>query len=57
MKRKFRRNMNQHRGKAGFPANRSANNIMPLQDTPISVVFVDNTKGGKLAKVLKEEKK
>ena len=57
MKRKCKRKMNQLRGKAGFPASRKADNIKPLQDTPVSVVFVDNTKGGKLAKILKEEEK
>ena len=55
MKRKCKRKMNQLRGKAGFPASRKADNIKPLQDTPVSVVFVDNTKGGKLANILKEE--
>ena len=57
MIRKFKRKMNQQRGQAGFPASRKANSLRPLQDNPISVVFVDNTKGGKLAKIFKEEEK
>ena len=57
MKRKCKRKMNQLRGKAGPPASGKANHIKPLQDTPVSVVFVDNTKGGKLAKIIKEEEK
>ena len=45
---KLKRKMNQQRGQAGFPAT-------PLQDSPISVIFVDNTKGGRLAKMFREE--
>ena len=29
----------------------------PLQDSPISVLFIDNTKGGKLAKIFREEER
>ena len=28
-----------------------------LQDSPISVLFIDNTKGGRLAKVFREEER
>ena len=48
MKRKCKRKMNQLRGKAGFPASRKADNIKPLQDTPVSVLFESkDPKGGR----------
>ena len=55
MRKKLKRKMNQQRGQPGFPASRKAKSLRPLQVSPISVVFIDNTKGGKLAKIFKEE--
>ena len=51
IRRTLKRKMNQLRGKAGIPAIRKENVITPLQESPISVLFIDNTKGGKLAKI------
>ena len=56
LKRKMKRRMNKLKGKAGFPAQRKKADTA-LLDSPISVMFVDNTKGGLLAKKFKEEEK
>ena len=53
MRRKLKRKMNQQRGKAGIPATRKVRVTTPLQESPISVLFIDNTKGGKLAKIFR----
>ena len=53
----MKRTMNQMRGKAGFPANRKRDTATPLMDSPISVLFVDSSKGGLLAKKFKEEER
>ena len=47
-KRKMKRRVNKLRGKAGFPTQRKKTDTA-LMDSPISVMFVDNTKGGLLA--------
>ena len=54
---KLKRKMNQQRGKAEFPAARKEKRLKPLQDSIISFFFVDNTKGGKLSKIFKEEER
>ena len=56
-KRKMKRKMNQLKGKAGFPASGKEKMITPLNDSPISVLFVDSTKGGMLAKRFREEER
>ena len=53
LKRKMKRRVNKLRGKAGFPAQRKKADTT-LKDSPISVMFVDNTKGGLLAKKFRE---
>ena len=45
LKRKMKRRINKLKGKAGFPAQRKKADTA-LLDSPISVMFVDNTKGG-----------
>ena len=55
IRRKLKRKINQQRCKAGIPAIRKNRVTTPLQDSPISVLFIDNTKGGKLAKIFREE--
>ena len=45
IRRKLKRKMNQQRGKAGIPATRKNRVTTLLQDSPISVLFIDNTKG------------
>ena len=57
IRRKLKRKMNQQRGKAGIPAIRKDRVITPLQESPISVLFIDNTKGGNLAKIFREEER
>ena len=49
LKRKMKRRINKLKVKAGFPAQRKKTDTA-LLDIPISVMFVDNTKGGLLAK-------
>ena len=43
LRRKLKRKMNQQRGMAGFPAARKDRVTTPLQDSPISVIFINNT--------------
>ena len=49
--------MNQQRGMSGIPATRKSMSTTPLQDSIISVLFIDNTKGGVLDKMFREEEK
>ena len=56
LKRKMKRKVNKLKGKAGFPAQRKKAD-RALMESPISVLFVDNTKGGLLAKKFREEEK
>ena len=56
-RRKLKRKMNLQRGMAGIPAIRKSKSTTPLQDSPISVLFIDNTKGGNLAKIFRQEEK
>ena len=56
LKRKMKRKVNKLKGKAGFPAQRKKAD-RTLMERPISVLFVDNTKGGLLAKKFREEEK
>ena len=53
----MKRKMNKLKGKAGFPASRKERASTPLEDSPISVLFVDSTKGGVMAKRFREEEK
>jgi hypothetical protein len=47
LKRKIKKKMNRKLGKAGFPASRKEKELEAvLKASPISVLFVDNTKGG-----------
>ena len=57
LRRKVKRKMNKQRGKAGFSPLRKEANIKALMDTPISVLFVDYTKGALLVKRVNEEEK
>ena len=57
VRRKMKRKMNQMKGKAGFPAIKKKDTAVPLMDSPISVLFVDSSKGGLLAKKFKEEER
>ena len=56
-RRKLKRKMNQQRGMAGIPAIRKSSSTSPLQNSPISVIFIDNTKGGNLAKLFRQEER
>ena len=56
-KRKLKRMMNKERGRAGMKAPKKTRAEQVMMDPPISVLFVDNTKGGTLAKRLQEEEK
>ena len=49
--------MNRDLGKAGIPAKRKSMVDRVMQAPPISVLFIDNTKNGTLAKRLQEEEK
>ena len=44
-------------GKAGEPAKKKSNEEKVLMEPPISVIFVDNTMNGILAKMLQETEK
>ena len=57
LKRKSRRKMNKEMGKAGVPAKRKSNEEKVMMEPPISVLFVDNTKNGTLARMLQETEK
>ena len=52
MKRRTRRKMNRDLGKAGIPAKRKSMMDKVVQEPPISVLFIDNTKNGTLARRL-----
>ena len=54
-KRKLKRKVNIGRGKSGLPAKRKEKGINVQNKKPISVLFVDNTAGGLLAKRLQKE--
>jgi hypothetical protein len=54
LKRKSRRKLNRDMGKAGVPAKKKSNAEKVMMEPPISVLFVDNTKGGTLAKCFRK---
>ena len=49
--------MNKEMGKAGVPAKRKSNEDKVMMEPPSSVLFVDKTKNGTLAKMLQETEK
>ena len=56
LKRKMKQKLNRSKGKAGFPATRKKEiekNLM--NSSPISVLFLDNTKGGTLSRRFQED--
>ena len=55
LKRKMKQKMNRSRGNAGFPAVRKTATDKRMNDPPISVIFIDNTKNGALARRLQLE--
>jgi hypothetical protein len=57
LKRKSKRKMNREMGKAGILAKKKSNEERVMMEPPISVIFVDNTKNGTLAKMLQETEK
>ena len=50
LKRRTKRKMNRDLGKAGIPARKKSRMEKVMQEPPISVMFIDNTKNGLLAK-------
>ena len=56
-KRKVRRSMNKELGRAGIKPAKKTKAEKRLQEPPASILFVDNTKGGILAKRLSQEEK
>ena len=56
-KTKLKRMMNKEKGKAGMKAPNKTRAEKVMMEPPISVLFADNTKGGTLARKLKEEEK
>ena len=57
LKRKMKRLVNRERGKAGIKVAKKSRADKVRIDPPVSVLFVDNTKDGRLAKMLQEEEK
>ena len=55
LKRKLKRKINLGRGKVGFPPARKSKKDKVMNEAPISVLFIDNTKRGTLAKRLQIE--
>ena len=49
--------MNKDMGKAGIPASRKCRADKMMMEPPVSVLFVDNTRAGMLAKMLQKEEK
>ena len=56
-KRRTKRQMNKDMGKAGIPASRKSRADKMMMEPPVSVLFVDNTRAGMLAKMLQKEEK
>ena len=56
-KRRMKRMVNKEKGKAGIKVAKKTNAERVMMDPPVSVLFVDNTKNGTLAKRLQEEEK
>ena len=57
LKRKSMRKVNREMGKAGIPARKKSNEERVMLEPPISVLFIDNTKNGTLAKMRQETEK
>ena len=55
--RRTKRQINRDLGKARFPANRKSRADKLMMEPPVSVLFVDNTKNGMLAKMLQKVEK
>jgi hypothetical protein len=56
LKRKMKQKLNRSKGKAGFPATRKKEIEKNLiNSSPISVLFLDNTKGGTLSRRFQED--
>ena len=55
LRRKIKRKINIGRGRVGHPASRKNKKDSLNNEAPISVLFIDNTKGGMLAKRLQSE--
>ena len=51
------RHMNKELGKSGIPASKKSKADRRMMEPPVSVLFVDNTKAGKLAKMLQKVEK
>ena len=56
-RRRTKRQMNRDLGKAGIQAKRKSRADKVMMEPPVSVLFVDNTKNGILAKMLQKEEK
>ena len=49
--------MNKELGKSGIPASRKSKADKRMMEPPVSILFVDNTRAGMLAKMLQKEEK
>ena len=57
LKRRAKRKVNRERGKAGIPAKKKSKEDKVMLEPPVSVMFVENTRDGILARMLQVEEK